>query len=118
MNPCNATLSPKSKPKKNEGENIRYTSSNMILLKTAMKNSMKNEGGLKAMLANTMIIKSKRVSKSQCCLRRRNFRTTSSRLSIMSTAQKTRPSHQSCLDIISPSLEDLPGSPMINYAQF
>lgn len=118
MNPCNASLSPKSKPKRNEGENIRYTSNNMILLKTAMKNSMKNEGGLRAMLPNTMVIKSKHVSKSQCYLRRRNFRTTSSRLSIMSTAQKTCPSHQCCLDIMSPSLEDLPGSPMINYDQF
>src|SRR3954470_23545626 len=93
MNPSKATLSPISNPKKNldyknKGENISYTSNNMILLKTAMKNSMKNKGGLEAKLANKMFIQSKRVSKTQCYLRRQNFQTKPSRLSIMSTVQE------------------------------
>ncbi|KAL5078138.1 hypothetical protein RYX36_017122 [Vicia faba] len=118
MNPSKALLSPISKPKKkrdyiNKDKNIRYTSNNMILLKTAMKNSMKNEGGMKATFANNMVIKSKRVSPKQCCIRRQNFQTTPSRLSIVSTVQEdlSISSMSSNLSIKSPAQEDLFISP-------
>src|SRR3954466_5453156 len=71
-----------------EGENIRYTSNDIILINTAMKNLMKNKRVLEAKLANKRAIESKRVSTTQCYLRRQNFPTMPSKLSIMTTIQE------------------------------
>jgi hypothetical protein len=64
-----------------------YTSQNLILLKSAIKNTMVKKGGEKALLAESMIIKAKRTSKKECFNRRVNFKTQPSRLSVMSDAR-------------------------------
>jgi hypothetical protein len=76
---------------KSESENELYTSQNMILLKSAIKNSMAKKGGRKALLAERMIIKAKRTSKRECFNRRVNFKTQPSRLSVMSDARDNIP---------------------------
>ncbi|WJX30871.1 hypothetical protein P8452_19363 [Trifolium repens] len=76
---------------KSESENELYTSQNMILLKSAIKNSMAKKGGRKALLAERMIIKAKRTSKKECFNRRVNFKTQPSRLSVMSDARDNIP---------------------------
>src|SRR4051812_44906247 len=93
MNPSQETLSSISKLKKNHdyknnGENISYTSNDIILLNTAMKNLMKNKRVLEAKLANKRVIESKRVSTTQCYLRRKKFQTSPSRLSVMPTIKE------------------------------
>jgi hypothetical protein len=76
---------------KSESENKLYTSQNMILLKSAIKNSMAKKGGTKALLAKRMIIKAERTSKRECFNRRVNFKTQPSRLSVMSDARDNIP---------------------------
>jgi hypothetical protein len=76
---------------KSESENELYTSQNMILLKSAIKNSMAKKGGTKALLAKRMIIKAERTSKRECFNRRVNFKTQPSRLSVMSDARDNIP---------------------------
>ncbi|KAL2337102.1 hypothetical protein Fmac_011548 [Flemingia macrophylla] len=68
----------------------RYTNSNLILVKTAMKNSMLEKGGEEAQFAKSHIdVKSMPSSmrRTQCLKYRRAFRIRPSRLSIMSNAQ-------------------------------
>ncbi|MCH88191.1 hypothetical protein A2U01_0009074 [Trifolium medium] len=94
-NMISATLPPTSRMKEkydNKSEiqkklPFQYTSKNMILLKSAMKNSMEKKGGKEAMLAKTMIVKAKRTSKSGWHEHRQKFQTRPSRLSYMSDAQ-------------------------------
>lgn len=74
-------------PNKSEDKKIRYSSNNMILLKSAMKNSTKKEGMEKVMFARNMVTRAKRLSKKQWNHRRRNFQIMPSRLSIMSDSQ-------------------------------
>lgn len=97
MDSCRAT-SPTSRtrrscncPRKRTSDEImtpsssRYTSSNMILLKWAMKNSMLKKGGIETVIAENMVIIPKPSSGSLS--RRSSFQIKPSRLSIVSNAQ-------------------------------
>lgn len=71
-------------PNKSKNKKIKYSSYNMILLKLAIKNSIKKEGAEKVMFARKMVVRPKSLSPNQWNRLHRTFQTMPSRLSIKS----------------------------------